>query len=390
VHSLTGMRRFVAVAGSLAVMATMAGCADKSEPTGGLAIVVGARSNMPAPSLDATANDALETAVLSQSYLSVVVADGAPFEVQGGPLSADDTNQQVQNRDRERNRQLVRTTIAEAAAKTPETDLLRALDLAARAISGESGAHTIVVVDSGLSTVAPLDFTQAGLLDADPTELATSLKVTGQLPDLAGVDVVFQGLGDTALPQEPIGRAQRTNLIGIWQAVVEAAGGHGQSEDAPLSGDAIPGLPSVTPVPPGADFQCTAGTVVLTGGDVAFQPNSADFVDPAAAGEILRPIAAQMVDAQLTATVTGTTARVNDLEGQRELSRERAQAVADALTSQGVPSASLTVVGLGSEFPDYVQDHDSNGALIPGAAAENRKVVIQLAGASADVTCTLG
>jgi outer membrane protein OmpA-like peptidoglycan-associated protein len=390
VHSMTGLRRFVAVAGSLVVMATMAGCADKSEPTGGLAIVVGARSNMPAPSLSATANDALETAVLSQSYVSVVVADGEPFEVTGGSLLADDTNAQVQNRDREANRQRVRATIAEAEAKTPETDLLRALDLAARAISGGPGAHTITVVDSGLSTVAPLDFTQEGLLDADPIELAASLEAAGQLPDLTGMDVVFQGLGDTAPPQEPIGRAQRTNLINIWQAIVKAAGGHPEIEDAPLSGSANAGLPTVTAVSPGSGIVCTAGTVTLTGGDVAFQPDSADFVDADATAEVLRPIAEQMVEGQLTAAVTGTTAKVGDLAGQKELSRLRAQAVADALADLGVPTASLTVFGVGSEFTEYVEDHDDSGNLIPAAAAANRKVVIGLAGASADVTCALG
>jgi outer membrane protein OmpA-like peptidoglycan-associated protein len=390
VHSMTGLRRFVAVAGLLAVTTTMAGCADKSEPTGGLAIVVGARSNMPAPSLDATANDALETAVLAQSYLSVVVADGEPFEVTGGRLVADDANLQVQERDRERNRQLVRTTIADAEAKTSETDLLRALSLASRAISGEPGARTIVVVDSGLSTVAPLDFTQAGLLDADPTELATSLEAAGQLPDLSGLDVVFQGLGDTAPPQEAIGQARRTNLVAIWQAIVEAAGGHAGIEDAPLSGAALVGLPAVTPVPSGAGFQCTAGTVVLTGGDVAFQPDRADFVDRAAAAETLRPIAQQMVEGRLTATVTGTTADVGPMSGQMNLSRDRAQAVADALADLSVPTASLTVFGVGSEFPEYVEDHDPSGNLIPAAAAANRKVVIELAGASADITCGLG
>jgi outer membrane protein OmpA-like peptidoglycan-associated protein len=387
---MTGLRRLAVVAGSLSLVATMAGCADSSEPTGGLAIVVGARSNMPAPTLDATASDALERAVLSQSYLSIVVADGAPFEVTKGRLRADDTNKQVQDRAREKNRQQARAAVAEAAARTPETDLLSALDRATRSISAASGAHTIVVVDSGLSTVAPLDFTQPGLLDADPTELADSLKAAGELPDLAGVDVVLQGLGDTAAPQERIGRAQRDNLVAIWQAIVEAAGaGSAQVDDAPLSGPSIVGLPGVTPVPPGTGVVCTADTVVLAGGDVAFRPDSATFVDPTAAAETVRPIAEQMVDGQLTATITGTTARVGDAAGQKELSRQRARSVADLLTSLGVPAGSMTVVGLGSDFPGYVVDHDANGDLIPAAAAANRKVTIQLAGATAGVNCAL-
>jgi outer membrane protein OmpA-like peptidoglycan-associated protein len=228
------------------------------------------------------------------------------------------------------------------------------------------------------------------MLDADPTELAASLEAADELPDLAGADVVFQGLGDTAEPQPAIGRAQRKHLIAIWTAIAEAAGaGDVQVVSAPLSGAAADGLPAVSIVPPGSSIRCTADTVVLTGGDVAFQPDSAEFIDPAAAAETLRPIAEQMAGGQLTATVTGTTARVGDLDGQKDLSRKRAQAVADLLAGPDVPAGSLTVEGLGSEFPEYTVDHDAAGTLIPAAAAANRKVVIELAGASADVICAL-
>jgi outer membrane protein OmpA-like peptidoglycan-associated protein len=242
-----------------------------------------------------------------------------------------------------------------------------------------------------LSTVAPLDFTEPGLLDSDPTELATSLAAAGELPDLAGAAVVFQGLGDTADPQPTVGRAQRRNVIAIWTAIAEAAGASEVLvEETPLDGPAAPGLPDVSIVPPGSSVECTPGSVVLTGGDVAFTADSAEFVDPQAARETLRPIAEQMVAGRLTATVTGTTARVGDGGGQQRLSEERAQAVAEELTGLGVPAASLTVVGLGSEFPGYVADHDAAGNLIPAAAAANRKVVITPSAGSTGVTCALG
>jgi outer membrane protein OmpA-like peptidoglycan-associated protein len=52
-----------------------------------------------------------------------------------------------------------------------------------------------------------------------------------------------------------------------------------------------------------------------------------------------------------------------------------------------VPADRLTVVGRGSDFPGYVQDHDAAGTLIPGAAAANRKVEIAGAGAATDLAC---
>jgi outer membrane protein OmpA-like peptidoglycan-associated protein len=378
VHSSSVLRRLVVGVGVLALTAGMAGCTDAPEPTGGLAIVVGAHANIPAAELSGAADDALEAAVVAESYLSVVVADGEPFQTAEGRLLASDENSTARDQDRENNRRQARAELTEAAAKTPEVDLLTALDVAARSISSASGQHTLIVVDSGLSTVAPLDFTEPGLLDADPAALADGLKAAGALPDLTDVDrVVFQGLGDTAPPQQPISQAQRTNLKAIWQAVVAAAGGSSDVEDAPLTGDARPGLPWVTPVVPGPGPVCTVASVTFGEEDISFRADSAEFVDPDAVARTLQPIAARMAAEQLSATVTGTTARVGSDEGQRALSRQRAQAVADVLAGHAVPPGVLTVAGVGSDFPDYDEDDQ----------AANRKVVIELAGAAAGVTC---
>ena len=388
-YSSSVLRRLTVVAGCAALTVGLAGCTDLAEPTGGLAIVVGAHSNMPQPSLDGEAQAAVDDAVDAQSYLAVVVADGDPFVLQKGPLEITGNNGPAQDASREKNRRAVAAALESAAAKTPETDLLTGLDLGARSIQDSDGVHTIVVVDSGLSTVAPLDFTRPGMLDADPAEVVASLQAADELPDLSGTDVVLQGIGDTAAPQPDLSRGQRKNLIAIWEAIVEAAGA--ESVDVvptPLTGDSAVGLPDVTPVEPPAPLTCTPGTVTLTGGDVAFQPNSASFLDAAAAAEVIAPTARQLIDGGLTATVTGMTARVGDTAGQQQLSRQRAQAVADLLIAAGVPADRLTVRGLGSDFPGYVTDHDAEGNLIPWAAAGNRKVEIQLVGATTALACS--
>ena len=79
-----------------------------------------------------------------------------------------------------------------AAAAGIDTDLLRALDVAAG-----TSAMTIVVLSSGLSTTDPLDLRIAGW-DRDPGELATDLAERRALPDLSGRAVVFSGLARTA------------------------------------------------------------------------------------------------------------------------------------------------------------------------------------------------
>lgn len=372
-----------------AVVAGLAGCgaASTGESRGALAIVVGARNNTPPPELDGLAAQARDTAVTDRSFLSIVVADGRPFEAGHGVLQVNAANSIAAQEQQDANRRKVDQALDAAAAKTPEADLLAALDLAARAIHSRPGPHTIVVVDSGLSTTGALDFTQPGLLDADPKELAQSLADARELPDLHGDDVVFQGLGDVADPQQPLGRPVRMQLIAIWQAVAEASGaGHVAVEESPLEGRPDADLPSVTPVVPPSGVTCGAGAVVLTGADVAFRPDSSEFLDPAAAKAKVAPIAAQLVAGSFGATLVGTTARVGDDAGQVRLSQLRAQAVADLLTSLGVPADRLTVVGKGSHFDGYLADHDAAGHLVPAAAAANRRVTITPEG-SATISC---
>ena len=392
----SGPGRLLAATASLGLAVGLAGCGGgeaTADPTGAAAFVVGARSNMPAPRLDGRAMGVLDRAVEKQSLAAVVVADGEPSVLGTMSLVVEGATSQARDASRKDNRRAVLDGIATARADDPEADLLAGLDLAARSIrSVETLPHAIAVIDSGLSTVAPLDFTQPGLLEADPDEVAASLAAAGELPDLAGMEVTFQGLGDTAAPQESLSIAQRANLVAIWRAVVEAAGGQMEVEDSPLDGDppsdgGTTALPEVRIVPIPEGPACSGATVELTGSDVAFLPDSAEFADPAAARAVLEPIAEQLVETGGTATLTGTTADVGPLEGQRSRGLSRAQAVLDELVALGVPKDFLTAVGVGSDFPGYVQDHDGQGNLSPAAAALNRKVIIELSGATTTVNC---
>lgn len=384
------LARFVGLAASVAVAASLTGCVATApaEPTGGLAVVVGGRSNMPAADFHGVAAQVLGNAVESQALVSLVVADGAPYVVETHSLRTAGEDDDARRASEDTNGRGLRDEIASAVARTPETDLLRALGLAAEEIASAPGRHTVLVIDSGLSTIGAMDFRQPGLLDADPEDLVASLQAADALPDLSGVHLVFQGLGDTAAPQGDVGAVARTQLADLWTAVALAAGAVDVNvESTALRGEPVAGLPPVSVVGPGGGLTCTENTVVLDGGDVAFQADTAVFRDPTAATATLQPIADRMRLPGVTGTLTGTTADVGDDEGQRRLSRERAQAVADLLQSLGVPARSMTVVGLGSDFPGYVDDHDENGALSPAAAALNRKVVIELTGGGTTLAC---
>ncbi|MGY1690322.1 OmpA family protein [Geodermatophilus sp. SYSU D01105] len=361
------------------------------DPTGAVALVAGARSNMPPPQLDGDAADVFDQALQDQSLVTMVVADGEPSVQFSEQMLITGNNGPAREESRERNEAALAAEIEALRAEDEETDLLTALDEAARSISAvETPPRTIVVVDSGLSTVAPLDFTQPGLLDADPQEIVDNLVALDALPDLGGVRVILQGIGDTAEPQEPLSIAQRKNLVAIWRAISTAANGgvEPEVEDTQLSRELLDEeLPRVTPVPVPEGPVCTKGTIVLTGADVAFRPDSAEFVDEEAAEAVLRPIAEQLRESGATATLTGTTANVQGIEGQRRLGLDRAEAVRQVLVDLGVPAGGLTADGVGSEFPGYVQDHDAEGNLLPGPAAQNRKVIITPSIGTAGLAC---
>lgn len=379
-------RRLMTVAGSLAIAAAAAGCTTPvpAEPTGGLAVVVGGRANMPLPALSGVAGQEVTNAVSTRAEVSLVVADGDPFVVPDerlSGLSRDDSGSTER-------REILEDAMVAAAAATPETDLLTALGVAARQVEDAPGRHTVLVIDSGLSTAGALDFRRTAMLDVAPADLVASLAAKGALPDLSDVHVVFQGLGDTAAPQPVLGAVVREHVIDLWTAIALGAGALDVNvERTPLTGEPPSGRPPVGVVGSGSGVSCAEDTVVLTGGDVAFEADRAVFQDAVAASEILRPIAESLRAAGVTATLIGTTARVGDADGQRRLSQERAQAVADLLSDLGVPAPRLTVTGLGSEFPGYVRDHDDAGNLLPAQAAQNRKVLIDLSGAARTPVC---
>lgn len=368
------MVRWAAAAMSLGAAAGVAGCGGgasaSAQPTGALAVVVGAHSNMPSAVLVGRAASARDMAARQQSEFSLTVADGAPFREDVGIGLA-------QGSDREG----IDEAIAQARARTPETDLLGAIAVAADELADRRGLRTLLVLDSGLSTAGPVNFSTPGLLDVHPQELADALSDALQLPDLSGVRVIFQGIGQTAAPQQALDPVRRSQLAAIWTAIARQAGASSvQVEEGSVDGAESAGLPPVSTVDPGSGHTCTGATMTLTGGPFGFRPDSDQFVDAQAVVTALRGIADQLRSGQVVATVFGTTASIGEVSDRVRFSNERAQAVADVLIELGVPIPQLRVEGLGSDFAGYVRDHDDAGRLLPAAAALNRTVFLQFDG----------
>ena len=147
-------------------------------PVGPLAFAVSGRSNSPEPGLPQAVQDAtvsVLTRAVDEGYeprVTLVNVDGRPTSAGSDTFSTDAGNGIAAEDDRNQFLNGFGEAVTGLRAQTPEVDVLTALDLAGRSAgSGGQGGNrpgTVVLVDSGLSTVAPLDFRQRGLLDAPP------------------------------------------------------------------------------------------------------------------------------------------------------------------------------------------------------------------------------
>lgn len=369
--------------------AAMPGCSPTS---GALALAVGGHANGPAPALPPDVEGMLAAAVAVPAGqpgppVSLIEIDGRPVAVVSGQVFRSDAgNDDALAADRAQFAADVADAVAQTTATTAEVDDLAGLDMAARAVHATGPTGTVVLIDPGLSTVAPLDFRRPGMLAADPADVVAFLRAHHALPDLHGLVVRGYGIGDTAPPQPPLPLAQQAQLRALWSAVLTASGAACVTISSwPHTGAAGSGLPPVglvpLPSPPVIDLGSGVPTVLADDSAVGFLPGRDVLRDPQGAADLLTPVATWLAgDPARTVTLTGTTARWGDDAGQLDLSLRRARAVASVLVSLGAPADRIHTTGLGSHFPGYRPDNGPAGPLLPEPATHNRSVILTPSG----------
>ncbi|MGV9679758.1 OmpA family protein [Nocardia sp. NPDC003482] len=234
-----------------------------------------------------------------------------------------------------------------------------------------------------------MNFARDGLLEADGDEVVAFLREQGQLPDLRELRVVLAGFGDTTDPQKTLDQAHRDRLLGIWRAVLTAAGAEVQVDGSPRSGAAPASVPEVTTVdvPDPAPFPhtCSIRNFRLPDtGAVGFQENTPALREPTAARQAVEQIVAALracpgVRIQLTGATSSYGDQTPAGEADRRwLSLARADAVRGLMTAAGLDASRIEIRGDGYHFDGYVPDRDGAGVLLPGPAAQNRCVLVSL------------
>lgn len=376
--------RWVAPLSAVALLGS--GCSQTSTtpaaPSSTVVIVAGSHANAPAPVLAGATHDLVAAAVAQNTFAGVVGDDGTPDL---RPVSL------VAVRGSEAARKVAvaanLSRIQQAMGAGPDSrgaDPWEAVSRAADAVRGTT-RPVIVFADSGLGDQGVINTATPGVLGAAPADVVAARR--GALGvDLTGITVRLTGLGYTAgAQQQPLDAAQRRQLISLWTAMLKAAGATVQIDTTPVGGDAVATTLTVTPTPVTKlapvhlPTGCGSATSTFDDSTVQFVADQATFLHPKTAAASVRQVAVWLAaDPRRRANITGTAADDGGSKtGQRRLSLQRAQAVADLLISQGAqPGQITTIEGLGSEFPGYVPDKRPDGTLDPDLARANRKVTI--------------
>lgn len=356
--------------------------------SGPLALAMSGRMGSPSPQLPADVLAAANRSAANGAPISLVNTDGKPTVIATATFASTAGTDVAQRRALKDFITGLDAAAQSLRATAPQVDDLAALTLAARTITdatartGQRG--TVVLMDSGLQTLAPLNYTAPGLLDAPADDVVAFLQRLDAIPKLTGLTVVLY-VGDTAPPQAPLDSGRRARLIELYTKIAIAGGAACvRTPQAPLSGIALQHMPLVdaVPVPPLGSWHGndTPPVVLPSDSNVGFLPDLATFRDPAAVITALIP-QAQFLAANptRTVTVTGTTSSAgdpNDNTGRIRLSTARARAVKDQLVRLGVTPDRITTAGVGTDFPGFINDRAADGTLLPGPAAANRSVIL--------------
>ncbi len=360
------------------------GASNCGQPQG-VVLIIGAHRNAPVPWLGRRVVCQVTAAIRAGKPVLLVVASGQPqlltpqlLTVTGGTLAQQDSPRVEQDVQR------IQAAITAARPDSPGVDDLAALAVAADAARSAGIPHAeLVLLDSGLDDRGALDFTVPGMVAATPSDVASQLNASSNLPDLRGVTVLLVGIGYTAPPQAPLPVKWRTNVTQIWTTVVMSAAARVEIVPQPAQGASVHTTQPVKliSVPPDRPVKpVTRVPIVFTGESaVRFEPDRTAFADPAAAVHALTPIARWLAAGPSRhARLVGTTADVGSMAGQVALSKRRADQVRDELAALGASPAQISATGVGSSFPQFTPDRDSSGILLAGPATLNRSVRITL------------
>lgn len=353
------------VASALVACSAISGCgSDESgdvkdvQPgtSSNIAIVYADRANSGVKIADiGEVRDAVETTVTDEGFIAAILADGKPQVIKANFTLESNNGTRLK---KEIDGNVNGVINMNYGALTEECDVFNSIVNADRALGSAANPerkNLLIVIDSGISTKGPIDFTQAATKNAllDPEGFANELADEGYLTNFQNVQkVIWYGMGVSSNPQGVPVAGTVSAMQDLYTAVFKKAGVTDVTfKPATESISDSDNLPPVTVVNmPRVSDKKIGDSLTLDEREASFTFKSgmSEFNDPAAAKKNLKVYIDQLLDfPDLKVTIYGYTDTKGSEELNKALSKKRADAVKDLLVSSGVSKKQITTVGKG-------------------------------------------
>lgn len=349
-----------------------------------LILAVAVHQGAPAPGIPPAVEPLIKATLTAGQAVRVIAIDGTPAPVPLPELSISTKSCDGYTTSLTTAINRLGAAIRTATADSDGNDLYQAIAVAADEARGltPTGKATIMILDSGLADTGPLDFTIPGMTLTNPKTAARYAANESKL-DLRGL-IFILALGYTAPPQQPLSGTERDTVTATWGATLTRQ--HATvtilHTPRPATGPDTRYTVNLAPVASTTAFTPPAPntkpvTSVFSESQIRFLPDSTQLANPTAARQALSKVTRWLtVDSRHQITITGTTASAGTETGRLALSRARATTIKTLIltTQPEIQPTQIHTRGVGTHFPDYLNDRNTDGTLNPLKAAANRTV----------------
>lgn len=290
--------------------------------------------------------------------------------------------------------------IAAASPASPEVDIAAATTMALRELHAnhvDGREDVLAFYASMISTSGSIDMTDIPACELDVEKSVAELTEKFDW-DMDGIRVVVYCCGDVAGDKQlPLSDEEVTTLRNFYQALFEAAGAmdvyfapflppdgcydFDQSVSVMRTAGITSGLHQkevecVDLSSDGISDAFGSGSIlVFPENTIAFQWNSTELEDPAAALNALAEVVAYMYEnPDFELLICGTTTSAGEEESCIRFSEERAETISELLVSAGIGEERIHTLGCGYSSCLYEPDLAPDGTLDESIAPRNRSV----------------
>ncbi len=270
-----------------------------------------------------------------------------------------------------------------AAGVGPETNLLKAIGVAADTFLNDSSTKTIYVLSNGLQTSGEINMVEdMPQTEAQAISLAKQLEQSNALPDLQGASVEWFGMGSIqSTSNQPAINEQTIKVLdAFWTEVIKLSGGEITKRVNEVGYKAPPANSYQTA--PVASLPTSCLITLNEDDGVRFNPGVTTFVNAAKAKSAAESVVAELNENDCTGSikVTGYVAsgvdkdkyNAAEVEKGKALSLARAEAFAALIKAAGW-DGKIKAIGGGK---GSVDDWNADGTFNETKGKSNRKVVI--------------